>query len=71
MIEFCTGCEKKHNDYFWKSNGEGWWCSKWYKPTHKYGIRDRALRPDGSVATGQEAEKIRDMRLRMQSAKTR
>ena len=34
MSEFyCAGCGKKHDDFFWKNKGDGWYCRKFYKPS--------------------------------------
>lgn len=35
MIEYCSGCGKRHDDSFWKRTEEGWFCTEWYKPVKK------------------------------------
>lgn len=41
MIQFCSGCNKKHEDFNWKHTSyelehgrkDGWFCREWFKPT--------------------------------------
>lgn len=40
MIEQCAGCNKKHDDFKWLRNEEGWWCHKWYK---RGGMSDKMM----------------------------
>lgn len=35
MLEYCSGCEKKHDDFRWLRTEEGWFCTTWYKPSGK------------------------------------
>ena len=67
MKMFCNFCVEEHDDTRWRGSLDGWVCGKWFTPTKPANaIKNRALRPDGSVATGREAERMRDVRRRAQ-----
>jgi hypothetical protein len=74
----CSKCKKKVYRAFSYTDSDGKWhsgeCESCYplgkvnswSPLEK--LKSRTLMPDGSVATGREGIRVRDMRRKMQSA---
>lgn len=43
MTEYCCLCNKKHEGFHWKNQGNGWYCDKYFKPTYTEFVPQRIV----------------------------